>query len=319
MEIKLLVATSNQGITNALRESLSQTGMIPVLTEAATIDELEKELKANAHHCIITEYTLGVTDIWDMAKLVNSSHLSAHSLPIYLLSDGLQEEVPVLLAKEHGFKPIVLAALGETLKADHETNARVGYTRGPRCHEKPTLLAIEDNEDAAELVRYHLKDSYLVDIAHTGEDALSLWDAKRHDLVLLDYMLPGMQGDEVLEHLMRIDPNQPVIIMTAYDVEDRYKDLLLNGASEYLCKPFEHDQLKERCRAILSRAKLNYQVAYTAAKMEKVGRLIWLLDHYLNSNQPDKAVVTLKALKLMAPYTPPEDDYIEFLDKGSLP
>lgn len=316
MELRLLLATSYYEISDDLQGQLSRIGIKAVITKVKTIDELVSELKKGSHHFIVAEYTLEGIDIWDMAKLVNSAQLSAHALPIYLLKDELEDEIAPLLAKEHGIKPIEMRALATTLKTDYESNAGPGYTRAYKPHEKPTLLAIEDDEDAAELIRHNLKNHYQIDIAHTGEAGLSLWESKRHDLVLLDHMLPGMQGDEVLERMMGVDKNQPVIIMTAYDLPNRNTNMILNGASEYLCKPFENEILKERCQAILGRAKLIYQMHYTTTKLEKLGSLLWLLDHHMNHNQNDKATEAMKAIKLIVPFVPPEDDHAALLEKG---
>jgi DNA-binding response OmpR family regulator len=314
MELKLLVATNFQVTVDDLRDQLSQVGIQAELTGVSTFDELESELIKGHHHFIVAEHTLEGNTIWDMAKLVNSSQLSIYALPIYLLIND-EDTLPPLLLKDQGIKPITVQAFGDTLKADYEILSGQTNTKTFSFIERPTLLAIEDDEDAAELIRYNLKNDYQVDIAGTGEEGLSIWESKRHDLVLLDYMLPGIQGNEVLEKIMRIDKNQPVIIMTASDKPERSKNLILNGASDYLCKPFSNEAIKERCRTILVRAKLICQLQYTTAKVEKLGGLIWLRDHYLNHNQGHKAETVLKAIKLMVPYPPSDDDQNALLKK----
>lgn len=315
MELKLLVATNIYETVDDLDDQLSHAGIQAELTIVKSFDELESELIKDNHHFIVAEYTLEGNDIWDMAKLVNSSQLSAHALPIYLLIDDDEDKLPPLLLKEHAIKPITIQAFGNTLKADYEIFVRQDHTKTFSFIEKPTLLAIEDDEDAAELIRYNLKNDYQVDITGTGEEGLLLWESKRHDLVLLDYMLPGIQGDEVLEKIMLVDKNQPVIIMTANDKPERSKNMILNGASDYLCKPFGNEAIKERCQTILIRAKLIYQLHYTTAKLEKLGGLIWLLDHYMNHKQSHKSVEVIKAIKLIAPFLPSEDEQNALLKK----
>jgi CheY-like chemotaxis protein len=303
MVLKLLAATNFYETTDDLRDQLSQAGIQAELTIVNSFDGLERELINNSHHFIVAEHTLEGNDIWDMAKLVHSSQLSDYALPIYLLM-GDEEELPPLLLKEHGIKPIAIQTFGVTLKADYEAFVLRANAKTFSFIEKPALLAIEDDEDAAELIRYNLKKDFLVDIAGTGEEGLLLWESKRHDLVLLDYMLPGIQGNEVLENIMLLDKNQPVIIMTASDKPEMSKNMILNGASDYLCKPFENEALKERCQTVLIRAKLIYQLHYTTAKLEKLGSLVWLLDHYMNHDQSQKSEEVIKAIKLIAPYPP---------------
>ena len=314
MELKLLVATNFKGTVDDLRDQLSQVGIQAELTGVSTFDELESELTNGHHNFIVAEPMLEGNDIWDMAKLMNSSQLSGYALPIYLLKDE-RDELPALLLKEQGIKPVTIQLFGATLKTDYQAFIGQANEKTFSFIEKPTLLAIEDDEDAAELIRYNLKNEYLVDIAGTGEEGLSLWESKRHDLVLLDYMLPGIQGDEVLEKIMRLDKNQPVIIMTASDKPEMSKNLILNGASDYLCKPFGNELLKERCKTVLARAKLIYQAHYTTAKLEKLGGLIWLLDHCLDHNQTHKSDAVMKAIKLMVPFSPSEDEQNALLKK----
>lgn len=316
MELKLLLATSLFDIADDLLEKLSAMGIKTKITQALTVDDLVSELKKDGHHFIIAEYLICGIDILELARLVNSAQLSLHALPIYLLRDTLEDEIPPLLAKEFGIKSVLTQDLGAALKTDYEYCLAQGSSSYNRLHKKPTLLAIEDDEDAAELIRYNLKNDYQVDIATSGEEGLSMWERTRHDLVLLDYMLPGIQGDEVLDYLMEADKNQPVIIMTAYDMPDRNKKLILNGASEYLCKPFESEALKERCQTILNRAKLIYQMHYTAAKFDKLSNQLWLLDHHLSQNDTDKAKQVLKTIRLILPSSPPEDDHASLLNKA---
>jgi len=158
-----------------------------------------------------------------------------------------------------------------------------------------------------------LNDSYVIDIASDGESGLELWKKKRHELVLLDYMLPGIKSDGVLVDMMAIDKNQPVIIMTAYDRPERNQNMMLNGASEYLCKPFNLADLRSQCQAILNRAKLIYQAHYTDTKNQTLRNQLWLLNHALSNNEFDKAKRVAKAIKLIFPDTPTEDEQADLL------
>ncbi|MEQ1636839.1 MAG: response regulator [Methylococcales bacterium] len=279
--MKLLVATSYSELTDAILDQLSAAaegaGGVFNLTFVETVDDLVKELKNNTHDFIIAEYSVDGTDIWRLAKLINSTQLAAHSLPLYLIKDTTEIEIPLILAKEHDFISVFLADLRQVLQSAYERNLSIGYVRGPKPPDKPTLLIIEDDEDAAFFTYHALKDSYDIDIAADGESGLEQWRKKHHELVLLDYMLPGIKGDAVLVNMMEVDKNQPVIIMTAYDRPERNLNMMLNGASEYLCKPFELPGLKTLCQTILNRAKLIYQAHYTDAKSQTLRNLFWLL------------------------------------------
>lgn len=110
------------------------------------------------------------------------------------------------------------------------------------------LLLIEDNEKASAWVRKGLEEAgYIVDYAADGRDGLHLALSHPWSLIILDIMLPGMDGWQVLKTL-RTASNTPVICLTARDsVEDRVKGLEL-GANDYLVKPFSFAELLARVR-----------------------------------------------------------------------
>jgi two-component system, OmpR family, phosphate regulon response regulator PhoB len=120
------------------------------------------------------------------------------------------------------------------------------------------ILVVEDERDIAALIAYHLtKDGYRVRTAEGGNEALAAVAAERPDLVLLDVMLPGFSGYEVLAELRRRPDSVdvPVIVLTARREEaDRIKGLEL-GADDYLTKPFSPRELVLRVGAVLRRAQ----------------------------------------------------------------
>jgi two-component system, OmpR family, copper resistance phosphate regulon response regulator CusR len=116
------------------------------------------------------------------------------------------------------------------------------------------LLIVEDEVKLARsLERGLTEEGYEVDVALTGEDAFFRISSRTYDLVLLDIMLPGRSGFEVLEAIRKNKNATPVICVTARDaVEDRVRGLDL-GADDYLVKPFAFPELLARIRARLRR------------------------------------------------------------------
>ena len=106
-----------------------------------------------------------------------------------------------------------------------------------------TIAVIDDDVYIGDMIERVLKkEGYLVLRAYSGTEALLLLDQKRPDLILLDLMLPGLSGEVILPKISDI----PVIVISAkVDVQDKVK-LLLNGASDYLTKPFEIQELLAR-------------------------------------------------------------------------
>ena len=118
------------------------------------------------------------------------------------------------------------------------------------------VLVVDDEPDITALVAYHLaKHGYRVSTASSGRDALRAAREERPDLIVLDLMLPGISGYEVLAELRRRDETKDVgvIVLTARkDEADRIKGLSL-GADDYLPKPFSPQELVLRVRAVLRR------------------------------------------------------------------
>jgi two-component system OmpR family response regulator len=117
------------------------------------------------------------------------------------------------------------------------------------------VLIVEDETDLAGVLKRLLGDAgYSADIAEDGEAGHALALDQAYDLVVLDLMLPRLQGERVLAAVRAQGRNVPVLVLTARDlVADRVR-LLDGGADDYLIKPFDPAELVSRCRALVRRA-----------------------------------------------------------------
>jgi len=116
------------------------------------------------------------------------------------------------------------------------------------------LLVIEDERKIARVITESLKrETYAVDTAHDGEEGFNLADSQPYDLLIVDRMLPGLEGAEIVKKLRENGKNMPILFLTALSTtEDKTLGLDV-GADDYLTKPFAIDELLARVRALLRR------------------------------------------------------------------
>jgi len=131
------------------------------------------------------------------------------------------------------------------------------------------ILIIEDETKTGNYLKQGLTEAgFVADIARDGMDGAHLALTEAYDLVVLDVMLPGMDGWRVLQEIRRAGRDLPVLFLTARDhVDDRVKGLEL-GADDYLVKPFAFSELLARVRTLLRRGKTTEADVLRAADLE---------------------------------------------------
>jgi two-component system OmpR family response regulator len=140
------------------------------------------------------------------------------------------------------------------------------------------VLIVEDELRMASLIRRGLvKEGLAVDVAPSGEDALSMAKGSSYDAIVLDVMLPGINGFETCQRLRTNDVWAPVIMLTARDsVEDRVAGLD-TGADDYLVKPFSFAELLARLRALVRRGELTRPAVLDIGdlRLDPATRRVW--------------------------------------------
>ncbi len=118
------------------------------------------------------------------------------------------------------------------------------------------ILLVEDDKGISQFIKKGLSENaYSVDVAFHGEEGLRLALHKKYDLIILDIMLPKMDGREVLNRIRSMGVQTPVIFLTAKDSERDIVQGLNLGADDYIVKPFSFNELLARIRAILRRGE----------------------------------------------------------------
>ena len=151
------------------------------------------------------------------------------------------------------------------------------------------ILIVEDEVEIAQAVKAELDyEGYEVSLAHDGLTGLSTARKAEFDLILLDWMLPGLTGVEICRRLRQTANRVPIIFLTAQDeIGDRVNGLDA-GANDYLTKPFSIDELLARIRSTLRRAadnqrhKQRHILQFANLKLDLTAREVWRGDRCLD-------------------------------------
>lgn len=160
------------------------------------------------------------------------------------------------------------------------------------------ILIVDDELHIIELLKYNLESNgYSVISAQTGKEAIKVAAEKRPDLILLDVMLPEMDGFDVCKHINKAKETEgiPIIMLTAKGEElDKILGLEL-GADDYITKPFSVRELVARIKAVLRR---NFKEENTS-KVIALGELVVNMDKHEVTKSGEKIDLTLKEFELL--------------------
>jgi two-component system copper resistance phosphate regulon response regulator CusR len=131
------------------------------------------------------------------------------------------------------------------------------------------ILLVEDEEKVSRfIVRGLTAESFAVDTAPDGRKGLDLAMTYNYDLIILDLMLPGLNGTEVLRRIRRADHRVPILMLTARDAVADKVEHLEAGADDYLTKPFAFAELMARIKALLRRGSVDRPSVLRVADLE---------------------------------------------------
>lgn len=154
--------------------------------------------------------------------------------------------------------------------ADRAVSAapRSRHTRSERDSEDVRVLVVDDDRSVAETVRRMMvAEGWVVDVVYDGVSGLEKASTERFDVVVLDIMMPGLNGYEVVRELRRAGVWTPVLMLTAKDGEYDQADAFDFGADDYLTKPFSFVVLIARLRALVRRAAPERPTILTAGSL----------------------------------------------------
>ncbi|MBI5057235.1 MAG: response regulator [Nitrospirae bacterium] len=116
------------------------------------------------------------------------------------------------------------------------------------------LIIVEDEETLCEsLKRVLTREGYTVDAVNSAEDAFNMLEEKEYDLIITDIILPGLNGIKLIKRIKEKNPEQTVVVMTAYASLETAEEALSAGAYDYIVKPVMHEEIKQIVKNALTR------------------------------------------------------------------
>ncbi len=264
--ISILVVNSDSTALDALLTCLEDAQYQTI----HAVDSAQKALRLLRHQPIdllIVDVDTPDLDGWRLSRLVRSGILHCRAdMPIIITAHTWCERIAEVTAREYGINQLV------PLDHLHRLPGVIAQlSQGPQhSARKPRLLVIEDEPDTSDLIKRVLATNFDIQVADQGDTGLQAWREGRHDLVLLDVMLPKLSGRDILIDIQATDPNQPVVIMTAHTTIDQAEELMLLGAVDFLPKPFRADQLRRVCDIAIHREDFLVSNAQFAARVKSL-------------------------------------------------
>ncbi len=248
---RILVVNDQPDILHLLSKILLNAGYTQII-EAGDGVEAVRQLRTHSIDLLITDVHMPQLDGWRLARMVRTGLLGCPATtPIIVASATFGEHIAETTAREFEVNRFFSLPLQNQEKLTSAVQSLLTESNSPL--EKPRLLIIEDDSDTAILAERMLRNRFDIETVSDGQRGLEAWRERRHNLVLLDVMLPKMSGPDVLRKILEEDPQQTVIIMTADGGVERCESLMLEGAVDFIAKPFHANQLRQICEIALRR------------------------------------------------------------------
>lgn len=187
----------------------------------------------------------------DLARTLNDNSLDIDGLIATHLSPAVLRFCD-MIRNERFCNPMIPVAL----VADHDPDTPIPYgacrfnnTREAGFFDhvmtnlKPSILVVEDDPGIRDVLQLALSKHFLVTTSNDGSQGLSLILENQYDCVVLDVMLPGIDGNQIFEKAIAVKPTLPFVIITAYDTQESELNFMFNGAYAYLRKPFQDNYI----------------------------------------------------------------------------
>lgn len=244
MALDLLLVHGDGAVMRRLRDAFRHAGA-RVATHASGRDGVTSYARARFDAVLSAPNLLDI-DVWRFARMIRSGRFGFPDVPIIVTCEAHERALfePLIDGDTH-----LISLEG----AADQFVARVVHLIQERP--KPSLLLVEDGAPAAEAAVRALEKYFAVEVASNGAAALDMWLSRRHDLVVLDLMLPGLSGADVQSRILSINPQQPIVILTAFDDPQRCESMMLKGSSDFVGKATNLTHFAVHCIRVLQHAR----------------------------------------------------------------
>jgi DNA-binding response OmpR family regulator len=281
--MKILAASAEPGFDQFFNKVDCESDLVE------TGEEVFQLLETQCYEGFVTDATLHDIDVWGLIRLIRSGKWCDPDIPIVLVDDDC-EYLSSLLAVDYSVS---------IQKADDELNLLFQFKEIPFI--KPTVLIIEDDMIATKAASLALKKDYVVELASTGKVGIEKFIERRHDLILLDLMLPDKSGINVLKEILEISPKQAVIISSARTETEMRKTLIMQGACEFLGKPYGPEQLRKACRIVHTQTLLNCEIDVRETALNHIADKLSVINNYMENEAYTEAHRVIKSMLAMIP------------------
>jgi diguanylate cyclase (GGDEF)-like protein/PAS domain S-box-containing protein len=266
----------------AVLKQLLTNGTSYKIIIASKTKEAINILKHEQIDFVISNIHLDNFDGWRLARMIRSGVLNCSAeTPFVIVANTWCEHIASATAREFGINRLIPYKEHDKLLDIINENQLMSL----EDMAKTSVLVIEDNSDTRYLVERILTSRFRIDSAVDGESGLNLWRENDYSLVLLDIMLPGLSGNQVLDQIMQEKPTQSVVIMTANHTMELAEELMLKGAADFVTKPFRAEQLRRVCETATRREDFMISNAQFANKAESLRQSQTEYKQILNAHQ----------------------------------